>query len=310
MDRFSEVVAFVEVARRRSFAAAARELDWHVSAVSRAVAALEKRLGVRLLQRTTRSVAPTEAGRTYFQRCEILLGEFDGADAAVRDLGSTLTGTLRVSLPSGFGLTHIAPVLDRFLAAHPQLRLDLDLSNRFVDLVEEGFDLALRIGELADSQLIARRLAPNRQVLVASPDYLARHGGPRRPQQLATHECLVHVGGTFPPGRWELVRGDARASHDADGPLRSNNALALLAACRGGVGILLVAEVLAADDLRRGSLKRVLPGWSTAARDIYAVYPSARFVPAKVRAFVDFVAAHLSAAMPETGRRARIADHR
>jgi DNA-binding transcriptional LysR family regulator len=305
MDRFVEVSAFVEVARRQSFVAAAHELDWHVSAVSRAVAALEKRLGVRLLQRTTRRVALTEAGRAYFQRCETLLGEFDGADAAVRDLGTGLSGTLRVSLPSGFGLTHIAPVIGRFVAAHPQLRLDLNLSNRFVDLVEEGYDLALRIGTLADSQLIARRLAPNRQILVASPAYLAQHAAPKQPGQLTKHACLVHVGGTFPPGRWELVRGEQHAQHDADGPLRSNNALALLAACRAGVGILLVAEVLAADDLRSGALKRVLPGWSTAARDVYAVYPSARFVPAKVRAFVDFVTAYLAGAMPERGVRGK-----
>ncbi len=308
-SRFDELSAFVEVARRHSFVGAARQLDKHVSAVSRAVAALEARLGVRLLQRTTRSVALTEAGRDYFQRCEALLTEFDGAEAAVRDLGSSLRGTLRVSAASGSGVIQIAGLVPEFLAAHPHLQLDLQLSNRYVDLIEEGYDLAIRVGTLADSRLVARKLVPNRRVLVASPAYLERHGRPRAPAALEQHACLVLDVGAHAQ-RWQLVRHGVEAQIDARGPLRSNNVLALLAACRGDAGIALLPEFAVAADLRGGRLRRVLPGWATPEHGIYAVYPSARFVPAKVRAFVDFVAAYLSGAMPDAGRRVRVIDHR
>src|SRR6516225_12045944 len=160
MDRFEQLSAFVEVARWQSFAQAARALERHVSAVSRAVAALENRLGVRLLQRTTRRVTLSDAGRDYFKRCETLLAEFDGADAEVRDLAASLRGNLRVSAATGAGQSLIAPLVAKFLAAHPLLTLDLQLTNRYVDLVEEGYDLALRVGALADSRLVVRRLAP------------------------------------------------------------------------------------------------------------------------------------------------------
>src|SRR6516164_7762332 len=181
MDRIEQLSAFVEVARSQSFAQAARRLDRHVSAVSRAVAALESRLGVRLLQRTTRRVALSEAGRAYFRRCETLLAELDGADAEVRDQGAALHGTLRVSAATGSGQILLAPIVPEFLAAHPLLTLDLQLSNRYVDLVDEGYDLALRVGALADSRLVVRRLAPSRSILIASPHYLERRGAPRSP---------------------------------------------------------------------------------------------------------------------------------
>ena len=297
MDRLEQLSAFVEVARRQSFAQAARQLERHVSAVSRAVAALEGRLGVRLLQRTTRRVALSEAGRDYFKRCEALLAEFEGADAEVRDRGASLRGTLRVSAATGSGQTLIAPIVPQFLAAHPRLTLDLQLSNRYVDLVEEGYDLALRVGALADSRLVVRSLAPSRRIPVASPAYLESRGAPRTPRELGAHACLVLDIGAHPQ-RWELVRGRARAALEVAGPLRSNNALALLAACQGGLGIALLPEFAVAAEVRRARLRRVLPGWASAEAAIYAVYPSARFIPAKVRAFVDFLAARLRGAGP------------
>jgi DNA-binding transcriptional LysR family regulator len=293
VDRFEQLSAFVEVARWQSFAQAARHLDRHVSAVSRAVVALESRLGVRLLQRTTRSVALSEAGRDYFKRCEALLAEFDGADAEVRELGASLHGTLRVSAATGSGQIFLAPIVPQFLAAHPLLTLDLQLSNRFVDLVEEGYDLALRVGALADSRLVARRLAPSRRVLVASQAYLDRRGGPRTPPQLREHACLVLDIGAHPQ-RWELERARTRAAIDVTGPLRSNNSFALLSAAKAGLGISLLPEFVVAAELRRGELQRVLPAWASPEQAMYALYPSARFIPAKVRAFVDFVAARLS----------------
>jgi DNA-binding transcriptional LysR family regulator len=293
-DRFEELSAFVEVARRQSFVQAAKQLDRHVSAISRSVAALEGRLGVRLLQRTTRRVALSEAGQAYFARCEALLAEFEGADAAARDLGTTPRGTLRVSAATGFGLTHLIAVVPEFLAAHPHLTLDLQFSNRYVDLIEEGYDLAVRVGTLTDSRLAARRIAPSRRILVASPAYLARHGTPRRAAALADHACLVLEVGPHPQ-RWELLQRDARTIVDAKGPLRSNNVIALLAACRSGLGLALLPEFAVAAALRRGEIKRVLPTWAALEQGIYAVYPSTRFVPAKVRAFVDFLAKRLRA---------------
>jgi DNA-binding transcriptional LysR family regulator len=292
MDRFDQLSAFVEVARTQSFAQAARQLDRHVSAVSRAVAALESRLGVRLLQRTTRRVALSEAGRAYFRRCETLLAELDGADAEVRDQGAALHGTLRVSAATGSGQMLLAPIVPEFLAAHPLLSLDLQLSNRYVDLVNEGFDLAVRVGVLEDSRLVARRLASSDRMLVASPAYVRQRGTLRSPQQLREHACLVLAIGTRPQ-RWELERGRARVALDVGGPLHSNNMFALMDACLAGSGIALLPDFAVTPALRRGDLLRVLPGWSSVAQAMYAVYPSARFIPAKVRAFVDFISTRL-----------------
>jgi DNA-binding transcriptional LysR family regulator len=293
MDRLEQLSAFVEVARWQSFAQAARHLERHISAVSRAVTALENRLGVRLLQRTTRRVTLSDAGRGYFKRCEALLAEFDGADAEVRDLAASLRGSLRVSAATGAGQTLFAPIVPRFLSAHPLVSIDLQLSNRYVDLIEEGYDLALRVGTLpADSRLVVRRLASTRRVLLASAAYLKLRGTPRTPQQLTEHACMVLDAGPR-PRRWELQRGRMELAVDVTGPLQSNNSFVLLTACKSGAGIGLLPASVATADLRSGELIRVLPGWASTEQGIYAVYPSARFIPAKVRAFVEFVAAEL-----------------
>jgi DNA-binding transcriptional LysR family regulator len=185
----------------------------------------------------------------------------------------------------------------QFLAEHPLLTLDLQHSNRYVDLVDEGFDLAVRVGSLDDSRLVARRLAPSQRVLVASAAYLGRCGTVQTPQQLREHACLVLDIGTRPQ-RWELERGRTRAAVDVAGPLHSNNMFALLDACRSGLGIALMSDFAVVEALRRGELQRVLPGWASVAQAMYAVYPSARFIPAKVRAFVDFIAARLRETEP------------
>jgi DNA-binding transcriptional LysR family regulator len=199
---------------------------------------------------------------------------------------------LRVSAATGFGLTHVIAFVPEFLAAHPHVTLDLQLSNRYVDLIEEGYDLAVRVGSLTDSRLVARRIAPSRRILVASPDYLARYGSPRRTAALADHACLVLEVGSHPQ-RWELLQRATRMSVEVAGPLRSNNVIALLAACRSGLGIALLPEFAVAAALRHGELMRVLPAWAAVEQGIYAVYPSGRFVPGKVRAFVDFFAEKL-----------------
>jgi len=292
--KLDEISVFIEVVRKRSFVRAAEQLQVSVSAVSRAVAALEARLGVRLLQRTTRSVGLTEAGSAYFSRCETLLAELESAEAEASALGEELRGRLRVSAPSGLGMTHLVPALPEFLARHPKLTVDLDLSNRFVDLVEERYDLAIRTGALRDSRLVARRIGSNRRRLAASHDYLRRHGAPRHPRELERHACLVLEIGDR-PDRWELQRRGETAVAGVSGPLRSNNALALRDACARGLGIALLPGFALAEEFAAGRLAQVLPQWATAEQGIYAIYPGYRFIPAKVRALVDYFAARLAA---------------
>ncbi|MEO7432770.1 MAG: LysR family transcriptional regulator [Dokdonella sp.] len=294
-NQLNEIACFVEVGRRLSFARAAEQLGMHVSGVSRSVAALESRLAVRLLQRTTRQVGLTETGRSHLARCEALLAELAEAESAASALGGELRGRLRVSIPSGFGLTHITPAVSLFIAAHPQLRLDLHLSNRNVDLVEEGFDLAIRVGALRDSRLVARRLGDSRRILVASAAYLRLRGAPKRPADLTDHACLVLEIGALAE-RWDLQRRGVRESVRTGTQLRSNNALALLDACRAGAGIALLPEFVVAADLAQGRLQRVLTTWAAAEQGIFAIYPGNRFIPPKVRAFVEFVETRLRAA--------------
>lgn len=291
-SRLNEIAAFVEVGHRLSFVRAAEQLGTHVSAVSRAVASLESRLGVRLLQRTTRQVGLTEAGRAHLARCEALLAELEEAESAASALGSTLHGRLRISAASGLGMTYLTPLLPRFLAMHPGLMLDLNLSNRAVDLVEEGFDLAIRVGALRDSRLAARRLGDSRRILLASPEYLRRHGEPRHPRELAEHDALVLEAGALPE-LWVLHRRGARVSVRPRLRLRSNHSLALLDVCRAGAGVALLPAFIAGADLAAERIVRVLPEWSAGEQGIFAIYPGNRFIPAKVRALVDFLAASL-----------------
>jgi DNA-binding transcriptional LysR family regulator len=292
--RLDQVAVFIEVVRKRSFARAAEQLAVSVSAVSRSVAALEARLGVRLLQRTTRSVGLTEAGSAYFARCEALLAELESAEAEASALGDELQGRLRISAPSGLGMIHVVPALPGFLARHPRLSIDLDLSNRFADLVEERYDLAIRTGALRDSRLVARRLGPNLRQLAASREYLEQRGTPRQPRELEQHACLV-LDITDHPDRWDLQRRGETASVGVSGPLRSNNALALHDACLRGLGIALLPAFLLGREFDAGRLVHVLPAWATEEQGIYAIYPGYRFIPAKVRAFVDYFAGQLAA---------------
>lgn len=294
-DRFSEIAAFVEVARSKSFVRASEHLQTSVSAVSRAVASLESRLGVRLLQRSTRRVGLSEAGRLHLPRCEGLLSELAESEAAASERNTALRGVLRASVPGGFGLTHLAPILPAFLRDHPQLSLDLQMTNRFVDLIEEDYDVAIRVGTLRDSRLAVRKLGANRRILVASPDYLSRHAAPRHPEGLADHACLILDIGAHPES-WHFVNKTKRHTISVKGPLRSNHVLALREASVQGAGIALLPSFSLADAIADGSLVRVLPYWQTPEQGIYAVYPSNRLIPAKVRAFVEFIGERLRAA--------------
>lgn len=290
MDRLDAIEAFVKVGELGSFSAAAKRLGSSKSVVSKQIAALEDRLGAKLFHRTTRALSLTEAGAVFLERARTILAELGAAESAVTHLTGELQGTLRVNAPLSFGIRHVSPAIAPFLAEHPNLHLELDLTDRFVDLVEEGYDLALRIGALADSSLIARKLAPVNRLLCASPEYLERAGVPRMPQDLAKHACLSYRQERR-SSPWLLDNGETNISVNVTGPLASNNGDALLEAARAGAGIVDLPTFYTCDDIRAARLITVLPGWTPPKLALYAVYAPNRHLSLKVRSFIDFFAA-------------------
>jgi DNA-binding transcriptional LysR family regulator len=282
--------AFVRVASLGSFSAAARALNLSQTMVTKHVVALEDRLGVKLLNRSTRKLVLTEAGRSYLASCERILAEIEEADASASLDRVEPRGTLRLNGPLTFGFRQIVPALAAFSRFYPAVDVDLGLADRYVDLIEEGWDLAIRIGRLKDSSLVARRLAPCRTAVCAAPSYLEAHGIPRTLDDLKNHNCL---GYTLPSAiganRWVFgPEGDIVVP--VKGNLRANNGDALLAAALAGQGLIYQPTFLVGDGLRDGSLVRILPGDPTYELGIHAVFPSGRQAPAKVRAFVEFLA--------------------
>ena len=285
----ADVLAFVRVIETGSFARAAERLGVSKSIVSRRVARLEAGLGARLLARTTRGTQPTEVGSTYYARASAILSELEAAHEAVASAVSDIAGPIRMTAPLSFGVLHLAPVLSEFLLAHPRVELDVSFEDRMVDVIGGGFDLAVRIGNLPDSSLVARRLAPVRAVIVASPAYLARHGEPQHPYDLAQHEALLYANsGPNEPwrfkidGHWETVR--------VTGRLRANNGDMLREAAEAGLGIARMPTFIASSGLESGRLKPVLPGWPLDEGGLHAVMPPGRAATARVRALVDFLA--------------------
>lgn len=297
--RFDEVAAFLAVAERLSFAAAAEALGRDGSAVTRRVAALEARLGVRLLHRTTRRVTLTDAGRRYEELTRRILDDLDTADAEAAGLGGGVRGTLRISLPAAFGRIWVAPLLADLLARHRELEIEASFEDRYVDLLAEGFDAAVRTGALADSRLVARRLAENRRLLVASPAYLERRGVPATPAELEHHECL---GFNRLEGRgeaWRLAQAGRVVDVAIKPRLRGDEAVPLLAAACAGAGIAIGAEWAVGPELAAGALRTVLPDWEVApGTAISVVTPTGRLVPAKTRAFVDLLVAAFTPVPP------------
>jgi DNA-binding transcriptional LysR family regulator len=293
MQQLDRMVAFVQVMEARSFSVAARRLRLSKSVVSRRVTALENQLGVRLLNRTTRTLSPTEAGRAYADRCAAILADIENAEERLRSLGADISGVLRVAAPMSFGVQHLAPAVAAFMAANPRLRVEIDVSDRFVDLVSEGFDMAIRIGRLKDSTLVARRLAPARRIACCSPAYAARRGVPARPQDLSAHDCLLYT--NLAAGeQWRFRVGQRWRSIAVQGPLRINNGEMLVEAAKRGLGIVVLPTFICADAIRSGALMRILPQFESLDATVYAVYPHNRHVSAKVRKFVDFLAAHFA----------------
>jgi DNA-binding transcriptional LysR family regulator len=291
MDPLDGIAAFARVVDCGSFSAAADRLKLSKSAISAHVQRLEDRLGTRLLNRSTRSLSLTEAGAAYYRHCVRILAEADAAEQAAVALQREPRGTLRISAPDTFGWMHVAPAIPDFLKRYPDLSIDIALSEKHVNLVDEGLDLAIRIGALADSALVVRKLAPSRILLCAAPGYLAAHGTPQEPAALAAHNCLCDS--VTPWGNaWRLTAKAKEAHVVVSGSMRANSAEMLRAAALAGLGVASLPSWVIADELRSGALRRVLSSWELPRSAIYAVYPDNRLMSAKVRAFVDHLARH------------------
>lgn len=288
MDRIDEIRAFVAVADARSFTQGARKLGVSGAQVSKLVARLEDHLGARLLNRTTRDVSLTDTGRAYLEGARALLAGFDALQSSVRDQKGPV-GLLKVSAPVSFGKGQLTRALLDFAATCPAVSLDVSFSDRMVNLVEEGFDVGVRIGYLPDSSLIARRLAAVRMVTCASPAYLATHGTPASPDALSLHDAILDSNARD-PSVWSFGSGGARHDVRVAGRLRFNGAEACVAAAVAGFGIARSPAFAAAEDLRAGRLVALLCQVEPEPIHVHAVYPHARHLAAKVRAFVDFLA--------------------
>jgi len=290
MDRLAAIEAFVKVAETRSFSEAAVRMHASKSVISRHVSALEAELGARLFHRTTRSLTLTEAGQGYFERATRILADLEEASLAVSQLQSAPRGRLRVNAPMSFGFLHLAPALPDFMALYPELSVDVAMNDRFVDLIDEGFDVAVRIGVMDDSSLIARRLAPIRRVICASPAYLKAHGAPRSPEDLKAHECLCNS--NIATGQeWRFVSGDGKPwTVEVRGRFSVNNGDALRIAALNGLGIAHLPTFIVGGDLQAGTLVTLLDEYVPQPLSLNAVYPHARHLSPKVRAFVDFLA--------------------
>lgn len=293
MDRLHSMEVFRRVAEEGGFSAAGRSLGLSKSVVSKQVQALEQHLGVRLLNRTTRRLSLTEAGQRYLERCVAILDELEDAERAVTELSANPRGILRVNVPVAFGLLHLAPLLPEFLRRYPELEMEVTLNDRFVDLVEEGFDAAVRITRLEDSTLIARRLAPCRGWICAAPAYLERRGRPQRPEELSRHNCLIYAYARQTK-EWRLADAQGHEYRvPVHGKLRANNGELLLEAACQGEGIVLMPDFIAYQAVRDGRLVRLLREYTAMDINVYAVYPYTRHVSAKVRVFVDYLAEKL-----------------
>lgn len=302
MDRIGDIALFLRVLDLGSISAAARQLDLSVAVASQRLKRLEQALGVRLLHRTTRRLQATAEGHALAARGRMLVEELEALGQSLRQAGSEVSGTLRVTMSASFGRQHVSPLLPDFMALYPGVRLHIHLSDQLVDLVQEGFDLAIRIGALDDSGLVARRIASNQRVLCASPAFLQRHGTPRTPADLARFDCLLLFGRHGRQVNWQLQGRDG-AWHEVavSGPLESNLGELLRDAAVAGQGIATHSLWHIADDLAAGRLVRVLPEYQLRDTGIHAVMPERRYIPPRVRVFVDFLAARLADRPPWRG---------
>lgn len=294
MDRIGDLSLFLRVLDLGSISAAARSLDLSVAVASQRLKRLERELGVRLLHRTTRQLHATPEGVALAEQGRALVEDLEALTGGLRQSATEVSGTLRVTIPASFGQQYISPLLPEFLALHPRVKLSVNLNDQILDLVGSGFDLGIRVGALGDSGLVARQLATNRRVLCASPDYLRRHGTPRTPADLATHDCLLLVGSQGRQDIWRFTdRKGGEIAQRVQGRFESNQGELLRDAVVAGLGIALHSVWHVHEQLRDGRLQMLLPDYPIAATGIHAVMPQRRLVPPRVRAFVDFLAERL-----------------
>jgi DNA-binding transcriptional LysR family regulator len=292
MDTVVGLQLFIRVVETGSFSKASADLGITQPTATKHVAALEARLGARLLHRSTRGVTPTEVGAAYYDKCKVIAHELEAADSLAALMQSRVQGTLRISTSVAFGRRVMTPLVLRFMQQHPGLQIDLSFDDRYVNLVEQGVDLAVRMGRLADSSLGARYLGTNPWVLVAADDYLRRRGTPDSPQALREHDALIYSS-VQGDERWHFLGGDgARLTVPVKGPLRSNNLSALLAAACAGLGLAALPWYVAHDAVRDGAVRPLLAHWALPEQEIHAVFTSPRLLPTKVKGFVEFLQQH------------------
>ncbi len=292
MIDLNDMLLFAQVVEAGSFTAAARDLSMPKSTLSRRISKLEAQLDCRLLQRTTRSLRLTDVGSDFYSHCQRMVQEAKNAEQAVNLSQETPRGLLRVTAPVEFGTNLLGVLAAEYLQCFPEVRLELDLSNHFVDLVEEGFDLALRAGRLEDSSLIAKRLGESRLLVCAAPSYLALHGAPATPKQLGAHNCLVYPG---QDGRTLLQFSGPNnmTPIQLEGKLTANSMSTLRDAAIAGLGIAILPLTLCREEIEQDLLRPILEDWKLPVDGIYAVYPSARHLTPKLRSFIDFIANRL-----------------
>ncbi len=284
----TELRAFVAVVETGAFNRAADQLDASAAAVSRRISALESALGAKLLNRTTRQIDLTEAGRQFYTDINSILDSLEEAEEKIQTGRETIRGNLRIAAPLSFGIARIAPILPTLMKRHPELNIHLQLEDRFTDLVSEGVDVAVRIGSLKDSTLVATRLAAIPRVFCAAPDYLAQHGEPGKPEDLSRHNCL-NYSLLSTRDNWSFAMGDATRDIEITGTLSTNNGDVLKEATLQGIGITMIPRFFVEDELGDGRLKAVLSDYNPEPFGLYAVRPSRHFTPARVRALIEYL---------------------
>jgi DNA-binding transcriptional LysR family regulator len=287
-----DMVSFVEVARAQSFTRASKASGIPIATLSRRIAALEKRVGARLFERTTRRLALTEASKRYLERCERIVQEAEVAHEVLREAVERPSGHLRVSMPVEFGLAHVTPpVIDEFARLYPEITMDLELSSRTANLVDEKIDVSIRLGEIRDPSLIARRLGNATRVFYASPSYLARRGAPNCPADLSEHDCILQSY-MAQPNTWRLISGDSTVDVKLHGRFSTNNVSMMLRLAEQGHGIAGLSPLVARQSHDAGAVRQILVDWTFPPMPIHAVMTS-RLLPARIRVFVDFLASRL-----------------
>ena len=288
MDKLVSMGVFAKSAELGSFAAAAQALNISPQMVAKHVAGLEADLGLTLINRTTRRQSLTDIGLAYYDRCKVVLAEVEAADALAQEMLSQPRGVLRISAPITFGAFSLAPFVTRYLARYPDVQIDLSLSDRYVDPIEDGYEVLIRIGELEDSSLIARPLAPYKLIACASPSYLAQHGEPETPEDLLHHDCLAYMNDrSAMPCRWAFTKNGSTHEVKINGRLRSDHWKALLHATTEGFGITLGPADVLVPEINEGRLVQVLPDYMGPSRPMHVLYPSHRKPTAKIRSFIE-----------------------